>query len=297
MTIVVAVLLLMVAGVLWYGQADGPTNATNAAALKNQVLPDDLPAIAEPGQPGVDAGPYYKKALALYTLHPDVLPKTKEHDALVAEVSDSLLKAASAGHVEPGFMDKHIPVKLGAQPDYGPAVEEIAQDVLMRSITLYTSGEHEKARDLALAVWVFGRRLFENNTRLYNRNTGLDLMESAGSQLYQMSAEADNDQAMFKAWGRALDDIRRAWQPKLELILSPNPHPGDLVNIARHDEDITFRVKATLRLGLHRYAADRGNRRAMQRAIDQAKASDDPLLAEAGRAADTVTHEQAHLFY
>ncbi len=296
-TLIVAV-LLAASAVLWYGQADGPTSVTRPEALVKQVLPTDLPAITEPGDPDVDAVELYEAVLDVYARHSDVPTRTPEHDNFVDQVGDLLIKAAAAGGVEPGFMDRHIPVAIGAQPDYQGAVEETAWAVLMHCSVFYANGEREKAAEMALALWQLGRRMFVDNTRLYTRNTGLDLMESAGGLLYQMSAENDDlDTEALSQWAKALDDIRQSWQPKLELMRGVDPHPGDLVNLALHDEDRMFRVEATLRLGIHRYGADRGNRRAMNRAIQKAIASDDPLLAEAGRAADAITHEQKRRFY
>ena len=297
MLIVLAV-LLTAAAVLWYGQADGPTSLTNPAALKQQIFSPDLPVIAEPGDPDVDAGELYEQAISLCVEHENVLTHTPEHDALVDQLCEILLQATLAGHVEDGFLDHHAPIELGGLPDYGPAIEHLHIWILGRITQLHSQNEPERARDLALALWVLGRRMFEHNTGLYPRNTGLILMGSSDALLYARSmVDTMLDTDTLRAWAQAIDDIQFAWQPKLELILGTNPHPGDLVNIALNDEDRMFRVEATLRLGLHRYGVDRGNRRAMQRAIDEAKASDDPLLAEAGRAADAFTRDDRRRFY
>jgi hypothetical protein len=297
----VAFVPLLVAAVLMYGHADAPTSVTDARALAEQVFPADLPAITGTGdsaEPGDDAGALYEAALALYAEHPGVLTKTREHDALVDELCGLLIRAAGAGRVEPGFMDGHIPVAIGALPDYDVAVEAIYTWAIYRSADLYMHGERDSARELALAVWVFGRRMFGDNVRLYNRNTGLDMMESAGGLLFEMSVEDPSlDSEVLRAWSLAITDIRRAWQPKLEVMLGIDPHPGDLMNIALNDKDRMFRVEATLRLGIHRYGADRGNQRAMNRAIQEAIESDNPMLAEAGRAADALSLKEKRRLY
>ncbi len=296
--IAVAFVPLLVAAVLSYGVADGPTSVTNAQALSERVLPVDLPALTKPGNPGDDAGVYYEQAIGLFAEHPGVLTRTREHDALVDGLCELLLSAAEAGHIEPGFMDGHIPIQNGALPDFGEAIESIHEWGIYRSAELFTHGEPDRARELALAVWVFGRRMFEDNVRLYNRNAGLDMMESAGGMLFEMSAQDPSlDTQTLRAWSAAITEVRQAWQPKLEVMLGVDPHPGDLVNIALSDGDRMFRVEATLVLGIHRYGADRGNRRAMNGAIQTAIASDDPLLAEAGRAAVALTLEQKRRLY
>jgi hypothetical protein len=296
-TAVTAVMLLGLA-VLLYGHADGPTKATGSEALAQQTLPADLPKLVEASDPQADAGPYYEQAIALYAENVDALPKTRKHDELVDGLCDLLLKAAAAGRVEDGFLDNHIPVAIGAQPDYGDAVEQIYENVIVRAAEQYMKGDATGARELALSVWVFGRRLFENNVRLYHRVVGLDMMESAGSILFEMAAkEGGADAEALRAWSAAIKAIRTAWQPKLEIIMGIDPHSGDLVNIALNDRDRTFRVEATLRLGIHRYGADRGNRRTMQRVIGAAIAGDDPMIAEAGRAADALTLEEKRRLY
>ena len=296
-TAVTAVILLGLA-VLLYGQADGPTSVTSEKALALQSFSTALPALAEPGDPNTDAADFYERALALYAENTDALPRTRQHDELVDGLCDLLLQAASAGKINAGFMDDHIPVAIGAQPDYGDALENIYENVIVRAAELYARGDTAGARELALAVWTFGQRLFEHNTLYYHRVVGLDIMESAGSILFEMATkEGSPDPAALRAWSAAIKQIRSAWQPKLEIVMGIDPHPGDLVNIALNDQDRMFRIEATLRLGIHRYQADRGNRRAMQRAIAAALAGDDPMIAEAGRAADALTLEEKRRLY
>lgn len=254
--------------------------------------------MAAPGDPQADAAAFYEQAIALYAKNSDALPKTRKHDELVDGSCSLLLQAAAAGKIEYGFLDGHIPVTIGAQPDYGDAVENVYEDVIVRAAELYTRGDTAGARDLAIAVWVFGRRLFEDNVLLYHRVVGLDMMESAGSILFEISAKDESlDPAALRAWSAAIRKVRDAWQPKLEIIMGIDPHPGDLVNIALNDQDRTFRIEATLRLGIHRYGADRGNRRALQRAIDAAIGGIDPMIAEAGRAADKLTLQEKRRLY
>ncbi|MEZ6190677.1 MAG: hypothetical protein R3C45_05225 [Phycisphaerales bacterium] len=294
---VTAVILLGLA-VLLYGQADGPTSATSAQALALQSFSADLPALAQPGDPNTDAAVFYERAIALYAENSDALPRTRKHDELVDGLCELLLQAATSGIAGDGFMDGHIPVAIGAQPDYGDALENIYENVIVRAAELYARGDTAGARDLALAVWLFGQRLFEHNTLYYHRVVGLDMMESAGSILFEMAAkDGSPDPAALRTWSAAIKQIRSAWQPKLEIVMGIDPHPGDLVNIALNDQDRTFRVEATLRLGIHRYQADRGNRRAMQRAIAAAIASDDPMISQAGRAADALTLEEKRRLY
>ncbi len=184
----VAVLAVLVALTLEYGGADAPTAVTTAGALRVQTLSADLPVLFTPSDPRADAAPIYDLAIALYAEHRGALPKTREHDELVTALADLLMQAADAGRVEHGFMDRHIPVKIGAEPDFADSVEAIYELAIYESAYRYSHGDAEGARDLALAVWVFGRRMFKENVRLYNRVVGMDMMESAGAMLYEISS-------------------------------------------------------------------------------------------------------------
>ncbi len=324
--IAVGVLILAAAAYSLIGQADAPTTLTDADGLMVQQLleepgapgvPGGLRVLSMPGDPRGDAAAFYERAISLYAQQRGALPKTREHDELVAGLCGLLAEAADAGHVEAGFMDRHIPVEIGAEPDFQDAVEAIYELAINQVAYRYTHGDPEGARELALAVWVFGRRMFEGNVRLYNRVIGLDMMESAGSMLYEMSADNPGtpgvtaapgdtegtispgaDGEALRAWSQAINQIRRHWQPKLEVVMGIEPPIGDLVNIALNDGDRMFRIEATLRLGIHKHGpVGRGNRRAIQNAIRLAMESDDPVLAEAGRAAEALTQEEKRRLY
>ncbi len=282
-----------------YTKADSPTQLTNARGLAMQRLPAELPKLSTPSNPNDDAAIYYEQAIDLYAQQRNARPKTPEHDKLLTGICELLELAAQAGRVPDGFMDSHIPVKIGVYPDFDDALEEIFTLAIYQSAYRYSHKDPDGARDLALAVWVFGQRMFEHNVRLYNRNTGLDMMESAGSLLYDMSTNDPTlDTGALHAWSQAIDQIRRHWQPKLEAIMGINPPIGDLLNIALNDQDRMFRIEATLRLGIHKHSpVGQGNLRAIQDTIQSALQSDDPILAEAAKAADAMTLQQKRKLY
>jgi len=92
----------------------------------------------------------------------------------------------------------------------------------------------------------------------------------------------------------ALKKVADAWVPKVGKILkSLRPQIGDLINIARNDKDLTFRVEATLQLGVVKFnPKTRGNLKAITSAIEDAKASEDPAISAAGNAAEAFTKEE-----
>jgi len=78
----------------------------------------------------------------------------------------------------------------------------------------------------------------------------------------------------------------------VRTIMGTDPHVGDLLNVAKNDEDRTFRIAATLQLGIAKFTdGNPGNRSAINAYLGEAKQSDDPMLAEAAAAADALTLE------
>jgi len=278
---------------------DGPTSVTEGEALRKQTLPDTAAGFTFPTDPEVDAATDYEQLIRLYGEHPDTLPKTREHDELIAGLSSLFIKAARSGRVKQGFIDRHIPIEIGALPDFDDALESAYELAIFESARRYTHQDPQGARELAVAVWVLGERMFKHNDRLYGKVVGLDMMESAGAILFEMSEDdpaIDGEALAF--WSSAITGIRSAWQPKLEVMLGVTPPIGDLVNITVNDEDRMFRIEATLRLGIFKHAAGSGgNRQMILRSIDQAIASDDPMISQAGRAAEALTLEQKRRLY
>jgi len=183
-------------------------------------------------------------------------------------------------------------VDYGAQPRFGQALEGIAEVALNHAHVLAQQGQVDQANQLNRAVWALGQRAYENNVLMYPRYTGLQLMAMAGQQCFELP---DQDQAALTQWSLALQTVRDQWEAKLPLIAGVAPHPGDLVNLALHDEDRTFRIAATLQLGIAKFKpGHRGNLRAIQSAIDAGRRDPDPLIVIAAGKADRLTRDQLH---
>jgi len=294
-----AVLTMAAAFIFHLSSGDGPTSVTTADALKKQSLPDTPTTFALHTDPNTDAAAIYEQMILLQEEHADALTKTREHDELIAGVSRLLIEAEGAGLVEQGFIDRHIPVQIGVGPDFQDAIESVCELAVNESARRYTHDDPQGARELAAATWVLGERIFRHNDRMYSRVIGLDIMESAGAILYEISTDDPTiDGEALTSWSTMITAIRRAWQPKLEVVMGLNPPIGDLVNIAMNDEDRMFRIEATLRLGIFKHAAGSGGNRSMiLRSIDKAIRSDDPMIAQAGQAAEALTLEQKRRLY
>ena len=78
------------------------------------------------------------------------------------------------------------------------------------------------------------------------------------------------------------------------MFATSSPQIGDLINVARYDQDPTFRIAATIKLGIAKfYAGTSSNRLAIQKAIQEARKDSDPLIREAAKLADTTTKQEA----
>ncbi|MFW6059067.1 MAG: hypothetical protein ACODAQ_02730 [Phycisphaeraceae bacterium] len=276
-----------------------PTDATSPEHLRRVALPGDLPAVHESidGQNGGgDAEPTYRAAIRHWRANESALSRqaSERPEAAVRELRERMVEAMGAGHVSEGFLDQYLPLAPAAGPRFDAALEWIQRIMLDEAERLVEEANGAAAgREAALAVWVMGRRAFEHNERLFNRRQGLAMMRAAGAVLGAHGAAMDIDTAALSAWAAALEQVQSAWRPKLEVLLSIDPHAADLIRIAEQDEDRTFRIEATLRLGIAKYTADtEADREAAQGAIDALMASDDAKIAEAARAADALTRQE-----
>ncbi len=293
-----AVLVIIVGAVAAFviiGPApDPPTRATAPEKLAAAPLPADLPPIFEPDEPDADAAALYEKAMDLYNDHPALAGKNPP-TALARQTTDLLIRAMNAGNVTPGFLDAYLDVDHGAQPRFGEALEGVAIVGLDRAQQLVEQGDTAGAIAANCAVWALGQRAFEDNTLLYNRFTGLQLMQMAGQQLFTLTDHDSVDVDALMQWGEQLQSRSTLWSEKLGIVQSPSPKPADLVNIALHDGDRTFRIAAMLHLGVAKFnPGHRGNLRAIQSAIDTGRRDPDPLIAEAAGRADALTKDGLH---
>jgi len=289
------ILFLSLLGFFAYrGVADPSTNATSPTKLSKRQLPSDLPALFMPNTPTGNAARTYSKILNLYHDHRDKFNDDEPPIEVTDQLSNLLITAMQQERVQDGFLDEHIPVQIGATPDFYDALELLPALALMRAQEAYQDGRESHAMTIARAVWALGQRAFQNNVRLYNRLQGLTIMLDAGDKLLPWSLEmGGSDSDSIKQWMKAVNEIGEIWKAKYELLSSLRPHKGDLLMIARKDEDISFRVAATLKLGLAKFnPGGRGNKRVIDATIGQAKNHSHSMIVQSGIAAAGLTKEQ-----
>jgi hypothetical protein len=95
------------------------------------------------------------------------------------------------------------------------------------------------------------------------------------------------------AWSGAINKITTNWDGKIQLIQAVHQPKGDLMNIAKNDQDPTFRVAATAWLGVAKYnPGSRANEKAINALIANGLKSDDPDIASAAQAANDFTRDE-----
>ncbi len=292
--LLVALLIVLIIGgvgtLSYLGVPDSPTRATLGDVLKAKKLPVSLPPLHTLSNPSGSANEAYQKVWDFYLANKSDFRSEKPSAENLKKLTELLIDAKDAGVVTQPFLDDQIPMTPGnPTPQFEDALERTAQLVASQAIDLYSKDENQRAHDCAVAVLVLGQRAYVHSQRLYPRYQGLVYMEGAA----QILAANEPENKEVEQWTSPLRKMLRDWDAKNEVVLVFNPNIGDLVNVALNDEDMTFRVEATLRLGIAKFnPRHRGNLRAINNAIAKAKASADPLLQKAGQVADAYTIEE-----
>lgn len=284
-TLVLATLGLMLAGC---GSADAPSAVTRPEALAAHALPAGLPAIFASPNADADAAALYDQAFAFYQSHRYELRSDPLPAALADEFTRLMVKAMQAGKVRQGFLDDTLSIEPGIWPKKDSALVAGPTPILMRAAQLHEQGKTKEAMLAAQSVWALGQRAFQNNQTLAIRRLGLELMQESGNAIAGIDRTID-----LLAWSKAIKGVNKAWDDKTQVVWSVTPHIGDLLNIARNDQDPTFRVAATLWLAVAKFSPRTpGNLRAINAQIARAKTDADPTVAKAGAAAEAFTVEQ-----
>ncbi len=301
--ILISLLIVVVFGAVAFvgirGVAESPTPATSPDKLQRQTLGKGLPALFEVTDPAEDASAAYEGILGFYKEHQARLSTEPPDIELTDQLVTLMIRAMKKGRVTQGFLDKHLPVFPGATPTFDDALETIPRAVMWMADDLYQSGRPERAKQALRSVLALGLRAFDDNTRLYIRWQGLDILITA---LHLQTDWLDDDPILSDqtvgAWDKATTKIDRVWMHKYELMARTQPHIGDLLNIANNDQDITFRVAGMLKLGMAKFnAGTRGNARAIHETIERATNDPFEIIAKAAIAARALTRDQYHKIY
>jgi hypothetical protein len=287
----IVLLLGLIILVMSSSSPDGPTRRTRPERLGAASL-SNLPAMFTATEPGADAGRRYEAALQYYLSHQTSLQRDPK-DAQTAELTELLVSAMEAAQVPKGLLDDFVSLKPGETPSFDDALEAIPSAVLARAEKLREQGKHDAALVAARSVWALGQRLFQNSVLLFNRRNGLVMMMSAGETLFHLADRIDGGAEAIKAWSAELTKINDQWQEKIEVVAVVRPHIGDLLQLARYDQDLTFRVEATKQMAIAKFnPGHRGNQKAIEAYLAEAQDSPDKLVVDAAKVAQAFTVEE-----
>ena len=302
--IISGAILLVVIGVLIFflhtPAPDDPTQLTSPKNLEKVTLTPDLPSMFVLEAPNASANEAYQKAFEYFeTNRAEFVDnhgglRADADPALADELTTLMITASKAGTVTTPFLDDAISFEPGGRPAFGDDMESVPDVVFDHAKKIYDKGDTAKGIAAVEAVWALGQRAFEKSQRLYPRLTGMQLMISAGQMLAEWTDKLPPDtDAKLIAWRDALFKVRDAWEPKILLIHNVHPHQGDLINMARNEQDIGLRAEAVLMIGVSKYKPDqKGNAVAFQEIMDAGKTDPDPMIQKAAAAADAFTREQ-----
>jgi hypothetical protein len=300
--IIVVVVLLIVSG---RNSIGSPTDATNAAVLKKIDLKLDLDKLITP-PPSEDTG-----AAAIYEAA--VKEAAGMGDDFIASV-----KATPEPEKKPEF--KSILDKLEAAADKGLGSTALNFESVMPMVpdqewrirdTLYAMGQvaskagmsmrSDKNKEGALkatrAALIFGDRMFNQGAFVAYKAAGLGCISEGLAGM-----EAHYSERFFPDAGKAAaakelyDSYRKQserWNEKEKLVRKiPPSEPGDLWNLAEHDEDRAWRLDGLMWLGVAKWTnADGSQRSAIQKYLEGKMSSPDPLVAKRAKVAADFKRE------
>lgn len=270
-----------------------PTKATSADRLKAQTPPADAPILHTPADPDASADAIYEQAWQYFENHRSELTKDTVAGPVAQGWADLFVRAAAAGQVSPGFLDRQTPMTPAASSPIADALYHVGRVVLTRGQTLYDEGRKDEALQIGRAVWALGLRGYTKNVRIRPRFFSLFNMDMSLNALRDWLAEDDPDQKKIARWDDLIRGYNDVFNKKAEMLMTVSPNIGDVIRIARSDEDPTFRLEATLKLGVLQHAPrTRSNLKLMEQTFAANARDKHPAVAEAAKAAAGISVEQ-----
>jgi len=286
----------LIAYFAFFGIADAPTSQTSPSTLAVVSLPADLPKLYTPTNPDEDASVPYVQAFRLYLKHRDafnLIPESPPPKELSKLLIDKMIEAMNAGKVPESFLDKQFPYSLIEQPKYEDALYMVPYVLLWEANNRLIDDDKPRAFEATRAAFALVDRAYRHNRRYEVREIALPLMNECGNTIYELSGgEGELYKKMMK-YQKPIQDALNHWQSKMEVVSNIKPHVGDLINLARNDKDLTFRIRAVQWLAVAKFRpGGRGNVRAIAQAIADAKADPNPMIRDAATMAEQFTIQE-----
>ncbi len=268
--IAIAMIFLIVVGVVVYSflrpvSVGSPTHRTQTRGFMKPIKIGYSIAALVPSPSGPGAGALYLAAYKrikdvvanggglsglLADPHPDAAP---EIVAIVTSLENAAEKTMTRKHL--------LFIKTVRLPTATDTLSNDLDDIGQLTgayATACISNKHPKKAAQALsALLVFGHRLWRRGLFVDVRTSGLSDIASAAAGLRMVyRAGPTKDQAKFDSASKlmkATDKAGRRWYAKVKIVDSLTPNPGDMANIVRHDQDLSWRIDALLELGIARW--------------------------------------------
>ncbi len=269
--IALAIIFIIIAGVLVYifvGPASlgQPTYRTLAHGFMTPIKIDYSISGLTPAASGSGAGKLYLQA------YQQVIALSNDHNA-VADLMATRGPAASPKiQAIVKLVEQAAPETMGrkyllfAKGVRLPEASDVVADRLNaigQMTGAYAAGcisdKTPKAAAKALtALLIFGHRLWRHGLFVDVRTCGISDMQSAaaGLRMVYKSGPTQNQyecDAATKLIG-AINKAAAQWYSKMKIVDVSNPNSGDMANIVRHDQDLSWRMEAMVELGIARWA-------------------------------------------
>lgn len=294
LSVILLAFILLISVMLGLSPADSPTSLSSAEKLQKASLPADLPPLYISDNPNAVANEKYKAAFDFYRENKRRFDYGDAPVQFNDQLAALLIEGMKAERVVPPLFDNQMAMKPQGDTEFGDALEVVPGIAIQYALTLMDKGDDTYALQVCQAVFALGHRAFLHDTRKYPRQTGLGIMEDSGTLMARFMEKKPELEAPLNAWAKAITAINEKWLPKDQKIISvAKPPVADLIRVAREDQDPTFRVEATLTLGIAKFnAGHKGNLAAINEAIAELKNDPNPMVAQAAASAEAYTVEE-----
>lgn len=285
--------VVILAGVILaiVGMAPAPSGRIHDFWL-NQSAPPSLARFSTPqSQPG-DAADLYLQAMRHFVATRPLLKDQSPPDSESLAILISLLdQARDRAACRKSFMDGFMPLKPLESPNHDNAPYEIAKLLDDHARKL----QDERGLEIARSLMVFGHRMLELNQRLVIRKEGVGIGQMGATTYFLVGIKLGGAHAepagQAKLFADQMGLFVLPWQGKLEIIYAASPAIGDILLLARDDQDPTFRGEALLRLGAEykKKSLKLSGKWGVEATVAKGLKDADPFVAQAAKQAQALT--------
>lgn len=299
------------------------TTAEGFLELKDTGIPLSTVIGVEPAEPGNAADDYQKASQLRMNHDAEIDTFSKEFDALVKredpwtdpgvkvlkEIHDHVAAGARKKKMEYTFVYTDSRFHFAYHSPGAERLWKVAVAVNQLYLFRDRRKEHAEAEKALKNLLILGHHMLNERRVAHMEQEGLEVQMAAVRGLLSLYGKGKvanvpgHRVGALEKYAAALERISANFRKKKQILWDyipasdhlgrPRIAPGDVFNIAEHDEDRAWRVQAVITLGaLKHRLTDRGDLRKTRELIRRFLQSKDPLLSAAAEAADKLTAEQ-----